>query len=179
MDEEHVDNYMNSMSVFFSNLSFNNLSRLIYREGYPAYKACPIQYNRDKKLKTFYDKFFKFDDYKKSSKVMMKSARLVVIDYIATSYLESLIMNIPTIFFWNQKVYLLNNDNLNFFDDLVNVGICQTNPAAAAEFINNLGENIEQWWWSNSIQKARKQFLDKNIGDPEDAIEYYLSLLKE
>ena len=57
-------------------------------------------------------------------------------------------------------------------------GICQSSPENAANFVNNL-QDVNYWWNSQQVQKARLNFLNTNIGDPEDAIKFYLNLLEE
>lgn len=164
---------------FFNNISKSSLSNLVYRAHpiVPGWKGL----NKEKVLDKFLQNVYLIDEFKYSSKIMMKKSRLVIIDYISTGYLESLIMNIPTIAFWDQRTYFLNDEYSDFFDVLVSCGICQTSPTEAANFVNDLVENdsIEKWWYSEQTQNARKAFLDRNIGDPEDAINFYLSLARE
>lgn len=162
---------------FFYNLSLQTLNKITYR-AYNTPSKWRV-FNKEEILSKFKLEMSCIDDFKFSSKVMMKKSRLVIIDYISTGYLESLIMNIPTIVFWNQNSYFLNNNHLDFFEDLVACGICQTSPEGAADFVNELTEkeSIEYWWNSERTQSARKAFLDKNIGNPGDAINFYLELV--
>ena len=113
-----------------------------------------------------------------SAKLLMRESELVVIDYISTAYLEALIMNIPTIFFWDPNSCYLNEDNLNFFDSLIAVGICQTDPIKAAMFVESIMVDPQAWWMSESVQQAKNDFLNANIGEPDVMIKYLLGLSK-
>jgi putative transferase (TIGR04331 family) len=106
----------------------------------------------------------------------MRQSELVVIDYISTSYLECLVMNIPFILFWDIEAYYLKDEYADFFTPLVNVGICQTNPAEAAKFVEKIKDNPAEWWFSESTQAGRKEFMDKNLGEPQVMIDYLLGL---
>lgn len=179
MDQEHALDYIEFINIFFKGLDLDKKSKVIYRGGWPKEFASPLAYNRDNVLGIHYKDFYKMDDYKLSARQLMQESRLIVIDYIATLYLESFILNTPTVFFWNQNAYFLEEDFIGVFDDFIEVGICQTSPEAAAKFINKIYNNVEEWWYSKSVQNARKKFLDANIGNPEDAINFYLSLVQK
>ena len=169
--------YLIFIEIFFKILNQSVFEEISYR-GYPSRNDW-LEHSKDKYID--FKRIKHIDDFSKSGKHAMLNSKLVIIDYLATSYLESLLMNIPTIIFWNQDTYYLTDDNKDFFDQLVLCGICQTSPEEAAKFVNELVENdsIEKWWYSEKTQNARKAFLDTNIGNPQDAIDFYLSLAKE
>ena len=158
---------------FFNNLTRNTIQKITYR-GYPAHKIKNLQlYNKE-----FYyaDKLESLNkaDLQIPAKKQIGEARLVIIDYLATSYIECLSMNIPTVIFWNKETILLNDQFSDFFNPLIKAGICQTNAKEAANFIEKIHENPEYWWYSDDVQKARKEFMDKNIADPQLMIDYLL-----
>jgi putative transferase (TIGR04331 family) len=175
--QENAPRYFDYVTKFFSSLSKSVITKIVFR-CYPN-NFNGFQYNFRRVIEPFYSKMKAIDNGQVSSKKQMLKSRLVIIDYLSTAYLEALIMNIPTLILFDPSRYFMEKSYENFFDELIHVGVIQTNPEVAAEFINNMGENIEQWWESKEVQKARKCFLDKNIGKPEDAISYYLNLLKE
>lgn len=109
-----------------------------------------------------------------SAKALIKRSRLVVINYVATSFLESLVANVPTILLFNANAYFLAEEYSSFFDDLIAAGICQTDPVAAAEFINVMWENPDKWWGSEEVQGARQRFLSSNLAPPQIMIDHLL-----
>lgn len=118
----------------------------------------------------FYD-----DNGLTSSRNLMNKSRLVVINYTATSYLESMMANVPTVFFWCESAKPLSKEYLNFFDDLVRVGICQTDPIKAANFVKEIYRSPNEWWFSKDVQESRNNFLNANFGDPEFMVQYLLA----
>ena len=113
-----------------------------------------------------------------SGKTLIQQSRLVVVNYLSTTYLESIIADIPTIFILNKDAYLLTEKYMGFFDALIDVGVCQTKPEDAADFVNRIKDNPERWWRSSAVRKAKSAFLNANIGNPEVMIQHLLEKVK-
>lgn len=173
-NQENAKKYLYFVKCFFYNLEDEIFDSLIYR-GYPSRKSW-LEYS--KKDYIDFDRVKYIDTYKYSAKQMMMNSKLVIVDYMATSYLESLIMNIPTIVFFNTEAYFLLEDYKDIFNDLLDANICFKNAAEAAKFVNINSVSVEKWWYSEKTQSARRKFLDNNIGNPKDAISFYLSLVE-
>tara|TARA_B100001093_G_scaffold197419_1_gene189804 strand:+ start:1401 stop:3158 length:1758 start_codon:yes stop_codon:yes gene_type:complete len=91
----------------------------------------------------------------------LKKAKLVVSTYNATTFLESMSMNIPTVIFWNPNHWELRDDAIPFYDELERAKIFHKDPASASKHINNIWESIQFWWRSKKVQEARDLFLNK------------------
>lgn len=168
--------YIDFIRSFFANLSFETRSEMLFR-GYPKSSSEGwLMYDLEFMLDPYLKHVKKIDDTSASGKLLMLQSNLVVVDYISTSYLESMLMNIPTVFFWNPEAYYLNDDYMDFFDLLISVGICQTNPIKAARFVESVKEDPEEWWQSEEVQGAKNRFLSQNIGDPQIMIDYLTRL---
>ena len=85
----------------------------------------------------------------------------------------------PTIFFWNKKNYYLDEKFLSFFDSLCSVGICQTDPFEAAEFVNKMKNEPEKWWRKKDTQDAKNKFLSDNFGNESILKDYLFSKSNE
>ena len=94
----------------------------------------------------------------------MTKSRLVIVDYVSTSFIESLVSDIPTIVFFDPNIKRLNNENKNFFDLLIQVKIFLTDPKDAALHLSKIIYNPEKWWNSKKVMDARNDFLSKNLG---------------
>jgi putative transferase (TIGR04331 family) len=92
---------------------------------------------------------------------LMKKARLVVIDHPHTSYLEALIINVPTVLFWDYNVHLVRAEAEPYFQMLKDAEILFNNPKDAAYKINQVFDNPKEWWQSTKVQKARLSFCDQ------------------
>ena len=168
--------------IFLDSLTNQTLRSCVFR-GYPI-KSFAISYLEPQMM--FYDpeylykpylQYFKFTDNSTgSAKVLIQKSRLIVVDYLSTSYIESMKADIPTIFFWNEVAYPLENEYKDFYDNLISVGICQTDPQKAAYFIEKIKDNPEEWWSRKTVQNAKNKFLTENFGDNSLLLKYLTNL---
>ncbi len=104
----------------------------------------------------------KITDLKISSKnkltKLMQNTKIAVIDYLGTSNLEALVINVPTIWFWDPNIWLIRPEAEKYFDLLREVGILYNSPEEAARKVNEINDNPLGWWRDSKIQKARDLF---------------------
>jgi putative transferase (TIGR04331 family) len=89
---------------------------------------------------------------------LIKDSRLYVATYNATTFLESLSRNIPTIMFWNPKHWELRASAESYFNGLRQVGIFHSCPEDAAAKVAEIWGNVDEWWNQPEVQEARKFF---------------------
>lgn len=92
---------------------------------------------------------------------LVKSSRLYISTYNATTYLESLSSNIPTVIFWDPSQWEIKTDAAPYFALLKDVGIFHETPQSAALHVGSVWENIPTWWESEIVQSARTKFCEK------------------
>ena len=85
-------------------------------------------------------------------------AKITVHMIPATTFLETMGCNIPSIIYFDISVYKFNKKTLKIFDALEKNGIYYNSAKKASFFINSLGDDIESWWFSKKVQKARNVF---------------------
>ena len=85
-------------------------------------------------------------------------SKIVVHCYNATSFLETINLNIPTIIYLDKNSNLLNSKSIKIFKLLKSVGIFHDNFKSASKQINHVWNNVENWWSSHSTQKALNEF---------------------
>lgn len=85
-------------------------------------------------------------------------SRMVVHNYLGTSWLETLALNVPTICFFDPNTYEFREEAKPYIENLENVGILHRSGKEAARFINDNWEGIESWWHDQKVQKARSSF---------------------
>jgi putative transferase (TIGR04331 family) len=168
--------------IFFSKLKIPTVQSMVFR-GYPVdgfvvshLQPPMVAYDQDYVLSEYLKDCKLIDNVSLSAKKLMQKSKLVIIDYLSTSYVESMLADIPTIFFWNQENYPLEEEYLDFYSSLIAVGICQTDPSEAAAFIEKIKDNPEEWWQQPSVQNAKKLFLSTNFGSVHILTEYLLNL---
>ena len=98
----------------------------------------------------------KKDEYFKHVSV----ARICICSYLATTFLEMMAANIPVILFvpFPKKIY--NLTTLKKFKIMKKNNIFFENYKDAAKFVNKNWNNIDDWWFSRSVQNARKEFIN-------------------
>lgn len=163
---------------FFQSLERSTIQMIVYRD-YPldhhrVSQVSPkmVGYDQEYLLGEFMS-LVKKRDKQTSSRTLMAQSRLVIVEYLSTSYLESILSDIPTIVFWNQETYHLTEESAQIYTGLIDVGIVQINPVLAAQFVERIKGAPEVWWSSPRVKLAIHSFLSENIGNP-DAITNYL-----
>ncbi len=91
----------------------------------------------------------------------LRKAKLVIIDYLGTTNLEALTINVPTIWFWDFNINLIRPEVEKDFDMLMEAGILYDNPEEAAKKTNEVYDNPLAWWQDPKVQKAKDIFCQK------------------
>jgi putative transferase (TIGR04331 family) len=92
---------------------------------------------------------------------LVKKARIYVSTYNATTYLESLALNIPTIMFWNPCHWEMRDSVIPFFEKLKAVGIFHETPEGAARQMALVWNDVRGWWDNEDVQSARREFIEE------------------
>lgn len=147
--------YYNDLKLFIDKLTDFGISKNIVIRN----KLRNYAWKLDKKIKFQYPniKFDEINDYFKS----VKSSDLIISTYNGATYLETMSLNIPTIFFWDPIFWELNQESIKDYDELKKVNIFHHNSKSAAEFYNKIQPNINEWWFSEKVQIARENFCNK------------------
>ena len=77
---------------------------------------------------------------------------LNICDMNQTTFLESLVLNVPTIIFWNSKFEEIRHEASSYFTELRDAGILYDSPELAAKKVIEIFENPWDWWNQNNIQ---------------------------
>ena len=101
------------------------------------------------------------DTGKKNIRKLIKNSRIYISTYNATTYLESLSWNIPTIIFWNPNHWELKREVEPYFELLKSVGVFHETPESAAQKMIYVWNDVSSWWHSKKLQTARQKFCKK------------------
>ena len=123
-------------------------------------------------VKRWNNKFprLKIDLGNESLKKSIQKSRLVIISSNGTVLLETLSMNIPTIIFWDPNLNEIRPSAEKYFNKLFEAGILFYNPEDASKKVNEIWNNIDEWWYSNKTQEARKIFCSKFANYPKKSL---------
>jgi len=100
-----------------------------------------------------------FDRHKTDLYDAAKKSKIAVCSYLSTTFLELLYANIPVILFTPFSHQGYNSDTLKTFSFMEKSKIYFKSHSKAAKFLNENWEKIDEWWYSNKVQKSRKIFL--------------------
>ena len=91
----------------------------------------------------------------------LNQSRLFVGTYNATTYLESLVSDLPTILFWNPNHWELRPSAQSFFDKLRTAEILHDTPESAAQKVNAIYSDPVTWWKTPEVQDAKNHFCEQ------------------
>jgi putative transferase (TIGR04331 family) len=103
----------------------------------------------------------KLDSGNQPIEKLISQSRFYISTYNATTYLESLFLNVPTIIFWNPEHWELNKEAKPYFKLLIDAGIFHKTPYSAAQKMIEVWNNVDDWWMSENVQNARQIFCEK------------------
>jgi len=96
-----------------------------------------------------------YDNKKKVVYEESKNYKLVIETINSTGFLESLNLNIPVILLTNKSMFNLKKNCKKDFDVLKKNNIINFSSKECSEFINKNYKNMNYWWNSKNVQKAR------------------------
>ena len=103
---------------------------------------------------------------------------MIVCTYPQTTFSEAMHSNIPTILLYSEKYWPLHPQ----FDDLIEQlklnKIIFTDPHEAAEHINTVWDDPDQWWQDPSTQKAVNYFFEMTGRVNDDWVDEWVGFLR-
>ncbi|TAM37188.1 hypothetical protein EPN54_05310 [bacterium] len=148
---EQLTDYFSNKLKFLKTLETSIMKSIKYRPYFEDYGT---------NEKEFLSRILNQDQFLIGGRLTTKfsQARLVVIDHLNTSFLESLVINVPTILFCNKSHYNFSEYATPFFNRLRDVGILHDDPYSAAKKVNKVWVDPKSWWEGDQLQAVRKEF---------------------
>jgi putative transferase (TIGR04331 family) len=173
----NVSRFIFQKRSFFASLS-QSIRKKIYYRDYPKSRRTALRVHAldEEFCKQLIGQVSVFDtDGAISVTTLINCSRIVIVDYLSTPYLQCLRAGVPVIVLFNQESYYLTDEYSDFFDELITVGIFQTNPVTAGNFLTSIANDPDRWWNSAAVQLARSNFLNCNFGSSQKLIEEVVS----
>ena len=102
----------------------------------------------------------KIENPTKNIKKSLAKSRIFIGTYNATTYLQTLSWNIPTIIYWNPEHWEINVNSIEYFNLLKSVGIFHTSNKSLITKLESIWDDIDSWWFQKEVQDARKHFCN-------------------
>lgn len=91
----------------------------------------------------------------------MRTARLSVVAYPDTPFLEAMVMGGPVIGLWDTSKWNMLPDAAEHFDELERLGVVHGDPGTAAALVDDVYARADAWWASPEIRAAREAFIER------------------
>ena len=91
----------------------------------------------------------------------MRRARLAVVSYPDTPFIEAMTIGVPTIGLWDPGLWEMRADAAPHFECLERLGVVHSDPQRAAAKVREVYDEADAWWGSPEIIAARIAFLER------------------
>ena len=107
----------------------------------------------------------------------LEQCRIFVTDHLGTSFLESMQSNTPTICFLNKTSYLSRNSFVPYLKELESMKIVFYDGESAAKHVNAVYDELNDWWFSDAVQRIRARFVDKYASTSKNWVNIWINEL--
>ena len=91
----------------------------------------------------------------------MLNCKLLILDHPGTTLCIAMAANVPTICFWDKNHWVMSKQAKPYFEAMKEVGMFFESGKSAADKVNEIWNDVKSWWSISDIQKARKDFCEK------------------
>lgn len=154
---EDFSAYLEWQHAFFKRVNSSLIPKFLMRLHYHDF-GWGIRRNLQKRHPEL-----QFDQWEVSfrKRLQKRNIRLFILDYLSTTFSETLALNLPTVLYFDKSRYPLIETWRDAFEPLQDCGILQNTPAQAADWINKNWPKIPEWFYSAHVQKSRKEFCNR------------------
>lgn len=146
-------NFIYNNLIFLKNIKFKNK---IFFRNYPNSKKYGWNFGNDIMFKTkriLIDKeHFFFNS--------VSNKKLIIFDHFGTSFLEILQSDKPCIVYLDKNSYCFNKTLEKEINKLRDANIIFYDPISAADHLNKVINNINNWWFDRNTIKSKESFID-------------------
>ena len=149
-----IDSYLRELSAFIDALT-GLRQELLLRE-------CPAEFGWElvKRIRSRFPTV-RFDDPNNRYVETLFDSRVCVFGHLATTYIEALAADRPTVLFIDREIYCHREEARPYFDEMERVGILHYSAPAAARQVTAVYDDVESWWRDEAVQGAKDAFLSR------------------
>ncbi|NBY44712.1 MAG: hypothetical protein EBQ64_01805 [Acidimicrobiia bacterium] len=152
-------NYFKILADLVSALPNHVLMKTLVRPKNASATRKPARVGAEQILNIF-DRNVEIDFGGQSLNQRLAKSRLAVVTYNETTIPTNLIANFPTIALWDPNYVRLNDRATAVYEELLKAKILFHSPTAAAQHISEIWSDVDEWWNSEVVQSARRNFCD-------------------
>jgi putative transferase (TIGR04331 family) len=159
-----VLDYLNDQFSFYGSLN----SQIQDRSNVKLYPQ-DYGWEHDRRWKESFPKIQILDRQSQMNQIL-KTTRLFISTYNATTFLESMSLDIPTLIFWNPNHWEIREEAKPYLALLKEVGIFFENPEDCSKQVNQIWNDVETWWYDEKRQSSVAKFLNQYAKKSNDFI---------
>jgi putative transferase (TIGR04331 family) len=110
------------------------------------------------------------DSGKSDINELIGSSRLYISTYNATTFLEGFSADVPTVIYWDRRLWELRDSAAPYFDELRRVGIFHDTPESAARHVAAVWDDVGAWWSAPDLRSALERFKARFCRLPDDLL---------
>ena len=105
----------------------------------------------------------KIDKCEEKFNKVIANTSLFISGWNSTTYLETMLSNIPTVLFWKPEYFELRHDAQEIFEKLKKVKILHNNPTSALKHVRKIWKDIDKWWCHPDVLTVKNEFTNKYV----------------
>ena len=117
-------------------------------------------------------------DKEKSYLNSLKRTKISITTYPQTTFSESIAHNVPSICLLKEEYWDTEDTFKNYYQDLKKNKIIFSDPILAAKHLNEVYENIDEWWNSEAVKNLKEYFFKNIIKYEKDKTYDWVNYLK-
>jgi len=152
------DNYYETFrNYYYSGQLINNLNSNLKKKITIKFK---YKNNKINFLEKFIDNIKKYDlDQNITNKnSLLNSSKLIIFTYESTTFYEAISLDIPCMCLLSKPMYFYTAKTQKIFKEMIKANIFFADPKLMAKHINKNESEINNWWSSNKVLKAKRVF---------------------
>ncbi len=107
-----------------------------------------------------------FDEHNLCSRQMSLTAQLAesrigIYTADTTVHLEMFVLNIPTLLYWDRRIWRTRPEAAPYYEALRHAGILHDCPESAAVMLEKIYDDPWSWWSSDAVKRAVGRYLDR------------------
>jgi putative transferase (TIGR04331 family) len=128
--------------------------------NYVVYRPYHYDYGWFEEEKNLLEEYNIRIEYSGTLPALLQKVKLYICDHLSTSCMEALVVNTPSILFWDYDLCREREDAKPAFDLLRKAEILFHDPIDAANKVNSIWEDVQGWWMGSKRQEARLKFME-------------------
>ena len=110
---------------------------------------------------------------------VLSRSKILICSYPQTTYAEAMLSNTPTVLLYLPEFWTFPSDFDSIIEDLTKAEMLFSDPILAANHVNLIWDNPDDWWDSKLVKKTRKKFFEECVYVSKNGINKWYDFLSQ